>query len=233
MDAGKNKLTIGQIVFLLIYPFAYPAFILGFGGDWLWVEGWIWGGSMLAVAYVMGAYLFIKDPALLKERLSMIGSKNQKSWDKMLMIPFFIGFLAWLVIVPLDAKRFWWSPAFPLWLKITGGILMVIALALLCQVYRENTFLSPLVRIQTERKQKVVSTGLYGIVRHPMYAGMLLWFLSTPLLLGSLYGLLIAFPLVGLLAIRAVKEEKMLQEDLEGYESYAQKVKYRFIPKVW
>lgn len=233
MDAEKNNLKIGQIVFLLIYPLIYPTLILWLAGDWLWVEGWLWAGSMVVVIYSTCVYLFIKDPALLKERFSMLGSKNQKSWDKILLTIFFIGFLAWLVIMPLDAKRFGWSPEFPLWLKAIGGILTVAAWILLFQVFRENTFLSPLVRIQTERKQKVISTGPYGIVRHPMYAGLLPWIFGTPLLLGSLYGLLIAFPSLGLLAIRAVKEEKMLKEELEGYEAYARQVKYRFIPKVW
>ncbi len=233
MDAEKNNLTIGQIVFLLIYPLIYPVLTLGLAGDWLWVEGWLWAGTLVVAIYSIYAYLFIKDPALLKERFQKPGSKNQKNWDKILLTIFFITILVWLVIMPLDAKRFGWSPEFPLWLKIIGWILTAIAWVSIFQVFRENTFASPLVRIQTERKQKVISTGPYSIVRHPMYAGLLLWLFGTPLLLGSLYGLLIAFPLAGLLAIRAVKEEKMLKEELEGYESYARGVKYRFIPKVW
>ncbi len=233
MNLEKNNLTIGQIAFLLIYPLIYPALILWLAGDWLWVEGWLWAGIFIAVVYGMCIYLFIKDPALLKERLLVLRAKNQKSWDKILLPIAFIVMLAWLIIMPLDAKRFGWSPEFPLWLKITGGIFTVIALALVCEVYRENTFLSAVARIQTERKQTVISTGLYGIVRHPMYVGIFLWFFSAPLLLGSLYGLLIAFLLLGLFAIRTVNEEKMLKEELEGYESYARKVKYRFIPKVW
>jgi protein-S-isoprenylcysteine O-methyltransferase Ste14 len=233
MDAEKNKLTIGQIIFLLIYPLIYPALTLGLAGDWLWVEGWLWAGSLVAVIYISCIYLSIKDPALLKERLQMPGSKNQKSWDKILITIFFIGFLVWLVVMPLDAKRFGWSPEFPLWLKIIGGIATLIAWVLTFLVLRENTFASSLVRIQAERKQKVISTGPYSIVRHPMYAGGLLWLFGTPLLLGSLYGLLIAFLLLGWLVIRTLKEEQMLKEELEGYESYTQKVKYRFIPKVW
>lgn len=233
MNTERNNLTIGQIIFLLIYPPIYPALILWLAGDWLWVEGWLWAGSMVLIGYGMCIYLFIKDPALLKERFLMPGSKNQKSWDKILLTIFFIGFLVWFVIMPLDAKRFGWSPEFPLWLKVIGGILTAIAWVLIFWVYRENTFLSPLVRIQTERKHKVISTGPYSVVRHPMYAGCIPWIFGAPLLLGSFYGLFIAFPLVGLLAVRAVKEEEMLKKELEGYKSYAQKVKYRFIPKVW
>jgi len=233
MKAEKNNITIRQFIFLLIYPLIYPALILWLAGDWLWVEGWLWAGSMTVVIYGFCIYLFIKDPALMKERFSMPGSKNQKGWDKILLGAVFIVFLGWFVIMPLDAKRFGWSPEFPLWLKIIGGILTLSTWVVLFYVFRENTFLSPLVRIQSERKQKVISTGPYSIVRHPMYAGMIPLAFGTPLLLGSLFGLLLAFPLVGLLAIRAVKEEVMLKEELDGYESYAQKVKYRFIPKVW
>ncbi|UCG35078.1 MAG: isoprenylcysteine carboxylmethyltransferase family protein [Candidatus Omnitrophota bacterium] len=233
MATEKNNLTPGQIIFLLIYPLIYPLLILGLSGDWLWPEGWLWVTSLLLVGYAMCIYLFIKDPTLLKERLSMLDSKNQKSWDKILLPIIFIMMLTWLVILPLDAKRFGWSPEFPLGLKITGGVLLAISLGLLWEVYRENTFASPLARVQTERKQTVISSGLYGIVRHPMYASMIIWFFGTAFLLGSLYGVLLIFPIAGLLAIRAVKEEKMLKEELEGYESYMQKVKYRFIPKLW
>jgi len=99
--------------------------------------------------------------------------------------------------------------------------------------YRDNAFISPLVRIQSERDQKVVSTGVYGFVRHPLYLGGMLLFFGAPLLLGSLYGFIIGAYLSILFVVRIMGEEKMLLDDLEGYAAYTKKVKYRLIPYVW
>ncbi|WP_081357558.1 methyltransferase family protein [Neomoorella thermoacetica] len=99
--------------------------------------------------------------------------------------------------------------------------------------YTDNTFVSPLVRIQTERKQQVISTGVYGFVRHPMYLGGVLLFVGTPLLLGSKYGVIIGLLMALLLAGRIIGEERMLANELEGYIEYKKKVKYRLIPYVW
>ena len=99
--------------------------------------------------------------------------------------------------------------------------------------FRENSFLSPAVRIQTERAQTVVSTGPYAYVRHPMYAGFVLFTLGTTLLLGSWYGLLGGLLLIGMVARRAVLEERALQEELEGYSAYMTRVRYRFVPHLW
>ena len=126
-----------------------------------------------------------------------------------------------------------WTQNFPLWLEIVGLIALIGSAYFLLYSYIDNTYLSPLVRIQKERKQKVVSTGVYGIVRHPMYLGGILLFIGTPLLLGSFYGIIIGI-LVSLFVIgRIFGEEKVLVNELEGYEEYKKKVKYRLIPYVW
>ena len=144
-----------------------------------------------------------------------------------------VGFIAWIGIIPLDAKRFGWSPVFPLWLNILGGVMLAGSFFLFFRSYTDNTFLSPLVRIQEERKQQVVSTGVYGIVRHPMYLGGILMFIGAPLLLGSGYGLLPGLALTVLLMARIHGEEEMLARDLEGYREYMQKVRYRLVPFLW
>ena len=144
-----------------------------------------------------------------------------------------IGFIVWIVIMPLDAKRFGWSPAFPLWLTIVGGVLLVGSFFLFFRSYTDNTFLSPLVRIQKDRKQRVISTGVYGFVRHPMYLGGILMFIGAPLLLGSCYGVLTGLTLTILLMARIVGEERMLSRDLECYLEYQQKVRYRLFPFLW
>jgi protein-S-isoprenylcysteine O-methyltransferase Ste14 len=144
-----------------------------------------------------------------------------------------IGFTVWILIMPLDAKRFGWSPLFPLWLNTLGGAGMVGSFFLFFRSFTDNTFLSPLVRIQEERRQKVVSTGVYGFVRHPMYLGAILMFLGVPLLLGSVWGALAGLALTLLLAGRITGEEKMLVRDLEGYREYTRNVRYRLVPGLW
>jgi protein-S-isoprenylcysteine O-methyltransferase Ste14 len=135
--------------------------------------------------------------------------------------------------MPLDARRFGWSPAFPLWLQVAGMAGLAGSFFLFYRSYTDNTFLSPLVRIQDERKQTVVSTGVYGFVRHPMYLGGILMFIATPLLLGSVYGLLAGLALTALLMARIYGEEEMLCRDLEGYRKYRERVRYRLVPYLW
>jgi protein-S-isoprenylcysteine O-methyltransferase Ste14 len=135
--------------------------------------------------------------------------------------------------MPLDAKRFGWSPVFPLWLKAAGVAMLIGSAFLFFRSYTDNTFLSTLVRIQEERRQQVVSGGVYGFVRHPMYLGGILMFIGTPLLLGSVYGVLIGLALTLLLMARIVGEEAMLARNLDGYQDYMQKVRYRLFPFIW
>jgi protein-S-isoprenylcysteine O-methyltransferase Ste14 len=177
--------------------------------------------------------LYRKDPDLLAERYKQPGTANQKGWDKYVVFGLLIGFIIWIVIMPLDAKRFGWTTYFPLWLKFLGGIGLVLSFFFFFRSYTDNTFVSPLVRIQTERKQQVVSSGVYGFVRHPMYLAGSLLFIATPLLLGSAFGIIIGLLLVFLLIARIEGEEKMLINELEGYSDYKKKVKYRLIPYIW
>jgi protein-S-isoprenylcysteine O-methyltransferase Ste14 len=141
--------------------------------------------------------------------------------------------LLWLVILPLDAERFHWSPAFPLWLKILGGVALLPALYLIERAVIDNTYLSAMVRVQSERKQRVITTGVYGFVRHPLYLGCMLMMLGASFMIGSVCGLIIALVALLVLTGRIIGEEKMMLEELEGYEAYQKKVKYRLIPFVW
>jgi protein-S-isoprenylcysteine O-methyltransferase Ste14 len=135
--------------------------------------------------------------------------------------------------MPLDSKRSGWTRHFPVWLKVVGGIVLLFSFFFFYRSYTDNTFLSPLVRVQTERKQKVISTGVYGFVRHPMYLGGILLFVGTPLLLGSIYGVLVGLIMMLLLAGRIIGEERRLVNELEDYGDYKKKVRYRLIPFVW
>jgi protein-S-isoprenylcysteine O-methyltransferase Ste14 len=138
----------------------------------------------------------------------------------------------WLVLMALDAVRFRWSQV-PLWAQALGAILIALCMYMAYLVFRENSFAAPTVKMQTERGHRVVTSGPYAYVRHPMYAGALLYFIGTPLLLGSWYGLAAAPLMVAILAVRAVKEERMLAEELAGYRGYAARVRYRLVPWVW
>jgi protein-S-isoprenylcysteine O-methyltransferase Ste14 len=224
---------VGKIIFTLVYIMIYPTLILFLSGDWLWVEGWIFSIWLTTLCFTTIIYLYRKNPALLAERYRKPGTGDQKGWDKYVVYGLAVGFLGWIIIMPLDAKRFGWTASFPLFLKILGGIELIFSFFLFFRAFSDNAFLSPLVRVQTERKQEVVSTGVYGFVRHPMYLAALLLFTGSPLLMGSVYGLLIGLALTLLLAIRSLGEEKMLENELEGYADYKKKVKYRLIPFIW
>jgi protein-S-isoprenylcysteine O-methyltransferase Ste14 len=171
MAIENNKLTIGTIIYCIIFILLFPAVILSLAGDWFWIEGWIFCIWFVVMCLTIGIYLYRNDPDLLAERSKMPGADNQKGWDKYFLSIIYLMFVAWIVIMPLDAKRFGWTLYFPVWLKVLGGIALLQSLFLLYHSVVENTFASTLVRIQTERKQKVISTGVYGIVRHPMYLG--------------------------------------------------------------
>jgi protein-S-isoprenylcysteine O-methyltransferase Ste14 len=233
MRTEKSKLTAGRMALTAIYILIFPALILLLSGDWLWVEGWVFNIWFLALCATTIIYLYRQDPALLAERYRQPGTANQRRWDRYIVYGLVLGFILWIAIMPLDAKRYGWSPAFPLWLKIIGGMILLLSSFLFFRSYTDNTFLSPLVRIQTERKQRVVSSGVYGFIRHPMYLGGILLFIGTPLLLGSIYGLLIGVLISFLLVARILGEEKMLVKELDGYADYKKKVKYRLIPYIW
>ena len=224
----KAKL-IGSFIYLALFPVIL--FVLA--GDWRWIEGWLFSVIFLVMCHSTLLYLYFYDPALLEERFGSPFQPNQKGWDKVLLSLFFVDFLVWFAIMPLDAKRFHWSPTFPLWLKAIGTVLLVLSIVLVFEALRENTFAAPVVKMQKERGQTVVSTGMYGVVRHPMYAGALLLFVAGPLLLGSVWGLIVSLILIVTIAVRSIGEEAMLKQELEGYSDYMRRVKWRMIPFVF
>ena len=213
-------------------PVVFLGLRLSLSGDWRWVEGWIFGvwWVSLCAAYVL--WLHHRDPALLAERMRMPGSGGQSRADLAILIGVKVDFLAWLVVPRLDV-RFGWTPRLPLWCEVCGGILALGGSFFIFRGLADNTFASQLVRIQTERGQHVIDTGVYGFVRHPMYLGGSLTFIGGALLLGSISGLLLGLAMVGLLVVRIFIEEKLLARDLEGYKEYLQKVRYRLVPQVW
>ena len=201
-------------------------------GTVAWPTGWIY----VAVSFILGigmtAWLVRYDPELLAERLTGLLRADQKKWDKVFVPILAVSFFAWLAVMGLDAARFRWSDM-PMWLQIIGSVIWLISYYVFYLTFRENTYLSPAVRIQKERGQKVVSTGPYRHIRHPMYAGFGLYLLGTALILGSWLGVASGLLLIAAVARRAVFEERMLQQELPGYDEYMTKVRYRLIPGVW
>jgi protein-S-isoprenylcysteine O-methyltransferase Ste14 len=231
--ADSGKVSLLKLAFTVVYMLALSGSVFFLSGDWRWIEGWLFAGWFFALCTICVVWLYVKDPALLAERYRKPGTGGQKGWDKIVVALLGAAFVAWLVLMPLDARRYHWTPRFPLWLEAIGGACLLLSSFLMIRSFTDNTFLSPLVRIQTERKQSVVSTGVYGFVRHPMYLGGLLLFFGVPLLLGSAIGVAIAVGVCALLAARIVGEEKMLVRELDGYSDYQKKVRNRLIPLLW
>jgi protein-S-isoprenylcysteine O-methyltransferase Ste14 len=233
MARAQSKVKAWQMTSAALYILLFPTLLLLLSGDWLWPEGWIWNVWYLSLCFMATLYLYRKDPHLLAERFKKPGTGSQKKWDRTFVTLLVAAFWVWIVLMPLDAKRFGWSGIFPIWLKTLGVVGLLTASFFLFRAYTDNTFLSPLVRIQKERKQKVVSTGVYGFVRHPMYLGAICMFIGTPVTLGSFYGCLLGALMSFLLAGRILGEEAMLVHELRGYVAYQKKVKYRLVPYLW
>jgi protein-S-isoprenylcysteine O-methyltransferase Ste14 len=230
----QPRAGVRHVVFSLLNVAGCALLLIGISGDWRWPEGWIFGAWLLAVSLATTLYLYRHDPELLLERFRMPGKQSgQKPWDTLYVAGITAAFLAWLVLMPLDARRYHWSSAFPLWLKLAGVLLLLVAFVFLHRSFVDNTFLSPLVRVQSERRQRVITTGVYGLVRHPMYLGASCMFAGGPLLLGSISGIFAGLAVVFLLAGRIIGEERMLRRELDGYAEYQTKVRYRLMPWVW
>ena len=228
-----DSVSLSKLVASFLYLAFFPVILFAIADDGHWIEGWLFSGIFLLMSFGTLVYLYFHDPELLKERFGSPVQEAQKPWDKVLLSLFFFEFLLWFTIMPLDARRLGWSPAFPLWVKVAGTLLLLLAAFLLFEALKENTFAAPVVKMQKERGQTVISTGLYSIVRHPMYAGATLLFISAPLLLGSVYGLIMGLVLIVTIAVRSLGEEAMLKQELPGYREYMQEVKWRIIPFIF
>lgn len=216
-----NALTKYLLGFVLVGALLFlPAGTVQYPGAWLFIA------LLFVPMLIMGIVLLIKSPDLLAKRLDhKEKEKTQRGVIALSSLLFPVGF----VLSALDF-RFGWSSA-PLWLVIVASGLFLVGYGMYAEVMRENAYLSRTVEVQ--ENQTVISTGLYGIVRHPMYLATLLMFLPLPLILGSLWGLIpfALYPVV--IVIRILNEEKVLTERLAGYAEYKTRVKYRLLPFIW
>ncbi len=189
-------------------------------------NGWLLMGLLFLPMFCAGLVMLRRSPELLEKRLN---AKEEEREQKEVILASGIMFLAAFVTAGLNF-RFGWLPL-PRWIVITACVLFCLAYALYAEVLRENVWLARTIEVQ--EGQKVVDTGLYGLVRHPMYSATLILFLSMPLILGSIFAFLIMLCYVPIIVKRIRNEEKVLEKGLEGYRAYEKKVSWRLIPYIW
>ena len=195
-------------------------------GTFLFPNGWIFMGILFVPMFLAGIVMMFKNPELLRKRLNAKEKQKEQSLVvKLSGLMFFVGF----IVAGLGFRFEWYI--LPKGVIIGATVIFLVAYILYAEVLRENTFLSRTIEVQ--ENQKVVDTGLYGMVRHPMYSITLLLFLSMPRVLGSIYSFLIFLAYPFIIAKRIKNEEEFLEKELVGYQEYKHKVKYRLIPFIW
>ena len=204
---------VGLLLFL-------PAGTLG------WWQGWLFMAILFVPMFIAGLVMMVKAPDLLRKRLD---ANEEQSEQRIVLALSALMFVAAFVIAGLGVRIGWL--VFPSWVSRIGAVVFLAAYALYAEVMRENAYLSRTVEVQ--EGQRVVDTGLYGIVRHPMYSATLFLFLSMPIVLGSPFSLVIMLIYLPIIVKRIRNEEAVLAEGLRGYRAYMQRVKWRLIPRVW
>jgi protein-S-isoprenylcysteine O-methyltransferase Ste14 len=227
-----EKLTLRLVLQSGLWLAVMGALLFVAAGNWRWIQGWAFLAIFVFGSIGLSAWLMRRDPALLAARLGPLSQRGQPLWDKIFLFVFILVWFGWLGLMGLDAQR-WHTSDMPPWLNLAGGVLVIAGFLGTMRVFRENSFAAPVVRLQSERAQRLIDTGPYALVRHPMYAAAMLYLFGMPLLLGSWYGLLVVPLFIAGLAPRAVMEEQMLTRELPGYADYRARVRYRLIPGLW
>lgn len=226
----ETDMTI-KLFFEAIIKFLLGVILVGVliflpAGTLSYFNGWLFMGVLFVPMFIAGIVMMIKDPALLKSRLD--AKEKEKKQDIVVKLSGLM-FLCGFVVSGLGRRFTWYTLPRPA--VIVGAVLFLLSYVLYAEVLRENTYLSRTIKVQ--EGQKVIDTGLYAIIRHPMYSATLILFMSIPLILGSLYALVIflAYPVI--IGMRIINEENFLEKELQGYTEYKKKVKYRLIPFIW
>jgi len=229
----KNKLISPRgVMNILFFGILMPFLPLLISRQWYWREAWVYAVICVLGIAISRILLARRHPDLVAERLRVERHENDKPWDRILVPLIGLGFALVLLVAGMD-RKFGWSPPFNL---ITKSVALVIILAgnvLGAYALLVNRFFSFIVRIQTERGHRVVSSGPYRWVRHPGYSGALMIYLATPFLLDSRWALLPALIILTVFIIRTALEDRALQNELAGYADYAKRVRYRLLPWVW
>ena len=200
-------------------------------GDIRWAEGWLFLGVFLALTVVATVYLWRANPDIFVARIRVTRA-GSKRWDKVMVTLLMLSFMVLFPLAALDSARFHWSHV-PAWLIVLGYVPLCVGFLISIWGEAVNKFAEPTVRIQTDRGHKVIDTGPYAIIRHPLYSGALLMFAGIPLTLGSYWSFLPAAAATIVLVVRTILEDRTLQMELAGYKDYAARVPHRLIPDIW
>ncbi|WP_026607864.1 methyltransferase family protein [Methylocapsa acidiphila] len=208
------------------------ALLFGGAGTLAWRAAWYFLILFFGAAILATQKIAQDHPDLLDERLKLPFQPDQPRWDKIFLATFLSLFIIWFPVMGLDAVRFRWS-VMPDWLPWIGADGVAIAMWISFRAFQANPFAASVVRIQTERGHRLISTGPYSYVRHPLYAAALLFLPSIALMLGSWVGLVMTIPMIGALVVRTILEDRELHRALFGYEAYARHVRFRLLPFIW
>ena len=220
------KLFVGAITKFMLGVALVGVLIFLPAGTFLYFNGWLLMGILFVPMFLAGIVMMFKNPDLLKSRLNA----KEKQREQSLVVKLSgLMFLSGFIVAGLGVRFHWY--VLPIGVVVGAAMVFLVAYILYAEVLRENTYLSRTIEVQ--ENQKVIDTGLYGIVRHPMYSVTLLLFLSMPIVLGSVYAFLIFLVYPFIIAKRIKYEEKFLEEELDGYRDYKRKVKFRLIPFIW
>ena len=232
MAVHTKLMTPKTIVQLLIVLVVIPLVPMLISGAWDWWEAWAYAFLCILGFVVSRAFASRRHPDLLAERTRSMGMQDAKSWDKILAPMTALGSVIPLIIAGMDKLHGWTQP-FAFNIKIASLFVAVLGYVLGSWALIENKFFSGVVRIQTDRGHRVVTTGPYRFIRHPGYAGAFWTYLATPILLDSLWALIPTLLLVGVLVLRTSLEDRTLQAELPGYKEFTQKTRYRLFPGIW
>ena len=215
----------------LIWVVALGALLFVSAGTLHWPAAWVFLATSAVIGIGFGWWLAKTDPALLAERMRPMMQKDQPAADKKFMLVFGVVALIWFLAIGFDKRMH--ASDIPVALQALGLAMLLLTTGFIMWVMRENSFAAPVVKVQSERGHRVVSTGPYAWVRHPMYSGTILFFVGVPLLLGSWWGVALSPLFVILFAVRSGIEERALIAGLPGYADYTRRVRYRLVPGLW
>ena len=223
------SLAVRAVLSVPVLAMVCGALIFSAAGTLDYWQAWIYLTIFTVASLLITLDLIKRDPELLRRRMRGGPAAEKRSTQRVIMLFVVVIFLCLLVIPGYD-RRYGWSSV-PNYVVIAADLLVAVGFYFIFRVYRENTYTSA--TIEVAANQKVISSGPYGVVRHPLYTSALTYLLATPLALGSYWGLLPALALIPLLIWRLLDEEEMLRRELEGYSEYQKRVRYRLVPGVW
>lgn len=232
---GQPMATINWriVVRFVLVAMLVPLILFVAAGHVNWWQGWVYVTLTIGVSFVSRFIMLVKNPSLFAERARFTESEGVKDWDKRIVVWIAtIGPVAFMITAGLD-KRLGWSPELPVALELGALLVFLLGFALATWALAANAFFSSVVRIQTERGHGVVTSGPYRFVRHPGYSGAIVSWLTSPLMLGSLWSFVPAGIVVLLYIVRTALEDRTLHAELPGYTAYAQHTRYRILPGLW